>query len=136
MIFVDADAYIGNTVESDVHHERVVNLFELLKKKEEDFVTTWDVIDETASKLAQFATKQHSLAFLDFVFKSEVSIKFIDKTISKKALDLFKKQTSKNVSLTDCTSMVIAKDMGVTIIFSFDKHYKQNGFKLLSETVK
>ena len=49
--------------------------------------------------------------------------------IRKKALDIFKKQTSKNSRFTDCINMAIMKEKGLDTIFSFDEQYKKNKFK-------
>ena len=135
MIFIDADAFIGLSYEYDVHSVTAVDLFVKLTDLKVELFTSWDVVDEVATKLSQFATKSTAEGFLNFLKNSEIEVKFTDLSVSKKAVDLFKKQTSKNVSLTDCANMVIAKDLGIDTIFSFDKHYKQNGFKLLQDTI-
>jgi|CXWL01.1.fsa_nt_gi predicted nucleic acid-binding protein len=135
MIFIDSDAYIGALLLSDPHHMNALSLFKILIVKAESLVTSWEVIDEVATKISYTSGKELSKRFIDDRLHSDEKIFFVHKEISTKILDLFNKQTSKNVSLTDCTNMVIAKDLGIDTIFSFDKHYKQNGFKLLVETI-
>ena len=131
MIFVDADAFIGVSISTDPHYRKSTNLFNRLLNSNEALITSWDVVDETATKLAKFSSKQTASKFLYFIKKSNIEIKFIDIGLYKRVLNFFMKQTSKNVSVTDCANMVIAKNLGVTTFFSFDRHYKKNGFKLL-----
>lgn len=47
------------------------------------------------------------------------------------SIELFNKISSKNTRFTDCLNMAIMKELKINTIFSFDKHYKQAGFKLL-----
>lgn len=131
IVFVDADAFIGVSIETDPHHNEAKQLFAQLADSKDVLVTSWDTVDETASKLSQFSTKQIALSFLNFLGQSAIMVYYTDYAIATKALKLFAKQTSKRVSLTDCTNMIIAKSLGAEIFFSFDRHYEKNGFKLL-----
>jgi uncharacterized protein len=135
MIFIDSDAYIGALLVTDPHNRNAIRFFKLLDEKNEQLVTSWEVIDEVATKLSYTSGKKLAKKFLDDRLNSDESIYFVNKDTSTKVANLFNKQTSKNVSLTDCANMVIAKELGIDTFFSFDKHYKQNGFKLLGEIV-
>jgi len=130
MIFIDADAFIGLCVPTDAHYKKSAFLFEKLKKEAADVVTSWDVISEVATKLSRFATKQIALKFLDLIKEIDIRLEFVDQDSAQEIINLFIKQTSKRVSLTDCANMAIAKKLGVRLFLSFDEHYVQNGFRL------
>ena len=131
MIFVDADALIGLRVKEDAHYNIAKQILNDLEEEGETLVTSWQAVDKVTTKLAYFDKKKNALDFLKWLFKSDVEVVYIDNRLAKKAVKKFKEQTSKRVSLTDCTNMVIAEEMGVRQIFSFDKHYEQNGLELL-----
>ncbi|MBU1500389.1 PIN domain-containing protein [Patescibacteria group bacterium] len=131
MIFVDADALIGLRVKEDAHYNAAKQILNDLEEKGETLATSWQVVNEVATKLAYFDKKKNALDFLKWLFKSDVEVVYVDSRLAKKAVKKFKDQRSKRVSLTDCTNMVIAEEMGVKQIFSFDKHYEQNGLELL-----
>jgi len=131
MIFVDADALIGLRVKEDAHYNAAKQILNDLEEKGETLATSWQVVNEVATKLAYFDKKKNALDFLKWLFKSDVEVVYVDNRLAKKAVKKFKDQRSKRVSLTDCTNMVIAEEMGVKQIFSFDKHYEQNGLELL-----
>lgn len=38
-----------------------------------------------------------------------------------------------NKEFTDCTSYVVMKELGIKLVFTFDEHFRQMGFKLLGE---
>ncbi|MEK7513864.1 MAG: hypothetical protein AAB580_03155 [Patescibacteria group bacterium] len=133
MIFIDADAFIALNFTKDVHYKKACILMEKLEEKEDILVTSWQVIDEVATKLSYFGIKQQATNFLKWITNSDIKIVYVNEKMTSKIIKQFKEQTSKRVSLTDCTNMVIAEEMGVKQIFSFDKHYKQNGFELLGK---
>ena len=132
MIFVDSDAFIAIYSKKDFHHKEVIRISKNLKKNKTPLITSWDVIDETATKLSFFLSKKTSLQFLKTLIRGKIAIIYPDEKTSQEAIKIFKKQTSKRVSLTDCTNMAIAQSKGIETLFSFDKHYEKNCFKLLT----
>lgn len=131
MIFIDADAYIGIYAEGDIHHKHGMRVLQELLERGETLVTSWEVVDEAATKLAYQVTKVDAKKFLDDLSISNTKIVFVDELMRKDIITLFLKQSSKKVSMTDCANMVIARNLGIKTFFSFDHHYEQNGFALL-----
>ena len=132
MIFVDSDAYIAINVEKDSLHKKAIQILKGLIAKEEEMVTSWQVVDEVATKLSYFTTKKKALEFLNGLLSSSAKVVHVESSMVPNIVQEFKSQTSKRVSLTDCTNMVIAKTLAITTFFSFDEHYEKNGFNLLS----
>ena len=130
MILIDSDAFTGLSYIKDAHNKRANRIMKSLEG--EELLTSWQVVDEEATKLSYFTTKKLAINFLKWLSKSDIEIVYVDSKLAKIVVKKFKAQKSKRVSLTDCTNMVIAKEMGVKKIFSFDKVYEKNGFKLLS----
>ena len=132
-IFVDADAFIAANNDSDASHKRASALIQKLKEEDVTLYTSWDVIDEVATKLSYFSTKEASLAFFDFIEKLGVKVLYPDKLRSQLAKKLFAKIKSKRVSMTDVMNMVLVEEFDLDCIFSFDKVYKNQGFVLLED---
>lgn len=132
MIFVDSDAYIALNAKKDLHHKKAIQILGNLAESEKELVTSWQVVDEVATKLSYFTTKKKALEFLNDLLSSSTQVVHVEQTMVPSIVQKFKSQTSKRVSLTDCTNMVIAKTFAVTTFFSFDEHYEKNGFDLLS----
>ena len=135
MIFIDSDAFIGASVSTDPHNLSCERLFSVVEERDEDTFTSWEVVDEVITKLSYHVGRKTALVFWKNLKNSNTRIVFVNGEMSKSVIEQFKKQTSKNVSLTDCANMIIAKELEIDIFFSFDRHYKQNGFKLLGETI-
>lgn len=132
MIFVDSDAFIGIIAPQDAHHLNANAVLDRLDKSEEKLVTSWETIDEVATKLSMYFGKDCANMLFAMLLKANITIVYVDQALSRSTVEIFKKQISKNVSLTDCANIVICRSMGITSMFSFDSHYIKNGLKLLT----
>ena len=45
-----------------------------------------------------------------------------------RAFDLYRRRLDKGYSLTDCMSMVVCTDLGISDVLSHDRHFAQEGF--------
>ena len=65
---------------------------------------------------------------------SDFPVIFIDEDFHQRALDIFREQTKRGISLTDCANVAVMQRFGITSIFSFDKFYaKEFGLTLAGE---
>ncbi|MGV2388932.1 MAG UNVERIFIED_CONTAM: hypothetical protein LVR29_13595 [Microcystis novacekii LVE1205-3] len=48
-----------------------------------------------------------------------------------KAFDFYQRRLDKGYSLTDCASMQIMRQLEISEILTFDKHFQQEGFSAL-----
>jgi predicted nucleic acid-binding protein len=48
-----------------------------------------------------------------------------------KGLDLYRQRPDKGYSLTDCSSMALMLELGLTEVLTHDKHFAQEGFRVL-----
>lgn len=128
MIFADADFFIGFLHEKDAHHKKCL---QLIKKINEDIITSWDVIDEVVTKLSYYQSKKVSLRFLKRVIEEKINVFFPNPALFLAAKEIFAQQTSKKISFTDCVNMAIAKEKDIKYFLSFDTIYEKNGFKLV-----
>jgi len=48
-----------------------------------------------------------------------------------KALELYESRLDKGYSLTDCISMNVCRELGIKEILTHDRHFEQEGFKIL-----
>jgi predicted nucleic acid-binding protein len=55
----------------------------------------------------------------------------VDESLLRTAQKYFERQKSWRETMFDCVNMAVAEVYEVEAIFSFDKGYKKNGFKLL-----
>lgn len=55
----------------------------------------------------------------------------IDEKIMNQSFNLYKKMSDKDWGLVDCTSILVAKNLGISEIFTTDHHFEQAGFQIL-----
>lgn len=126
-VFIDADALISLVRTDDKNHQKAKNIYKKLKSEKIELFSSNTSIYETITVVSQRVNHQQAENFLDIASQG-LSIIFVDKKREKAAGNIFRQQISKNVSFFDCLNMAIMKELKIKEIFSFDKHYKKNGF--------
>lgn len=127
-VFVDSDAFVALTKEDDGNHEKARQILKLLLDTGTFFLTSNYVFAETITVLSQRVSHKAALAFIK-VAKPIFLVRWVDEEIENIAIEIFKNQTSKNVSFVDCTNMAIMQKDRIDLIFSFDKIYRKKGFQ-------
>ncbi len=96
------------------------------------FVTTDYVMDETITLIRHAHSHAKATEFAEAALASRVlKIVYVDKIMFSSALELFRKNSDKTWSFTDCTSFAVMNSLGVATAFSFDRHFRQAGFETL-----
>lgn len=137
-VFVDADAFVGLTVPTDAHHKGAVSLVKVLKDKKAQLFTSSDVLKEAATVISQRGSHKAAVEFLRKLISGEVGVTviFVDEEINQRGIEIFTKQTSKNVSVFDCTNFAVMEKFKIEHAFSFDKHFRRKRIssKISSQT--
>lgn len=135
IVVVDADAIVAQIHTTDSNHSKAVQTTKLLKKNKAKVLYPRTAIIEAVTVLQtklndKSAARGTALCFtnpnLEIIeINSEIySIAFKKYFISTK---------NKKNTLFDCIVAAIAEEYKADAIFSFDKFYKNKGFKLASE---
>lgn len=135
MIFIDADAFLAMAMSLDSNHKRAIHITKRLKDQKEELVTSAFVFGEVVTVLSQREGRNAALRFIDEFSLSGIILVEVDSLLREKGVVIFKKQTSKNVSFTDCINVAIIQQEKIREVFSFDRVYKKNGLRLLEYTL-
>jgi len=134
MIFVDTGAWIAVTDTFDQYHYQAVKIYALLKRQQKRFVTTDYVIDETVTRLRYDAGHSSALRYLDLLALAQetgtLRIVYNTEAIFQKAITVFRRYDTVDISLTDCVSFVVCQQLEILYAFSFDKHFPIMGISL------
>jgi predicted nucleic acid-binding protein len=130
-IFIDTNAFIALYFKKDQFHHIATNIHrELLKNN--DYVTSNYVIDETITGLVMKSSHADAVEFFEDIKKSTfIDIIYINDTLEHDSFNLFKKLSDKEFSFTDCTSFLIMKHFKIKTAFTNDHHFEQMGFEIL-----
>ena len=132
-VLIDSDAFIALFTPQDSNHTKAVKIQGSLSNSPHEFYISNFVISECTTVISQKQGHKQALKFINHFnsFKNNSNYIYIDKKLENLSLDIFKKQTSKNISFVDCTNIAIYQKYKLDAIFSFDKHYKRNGVTTL-----
>lgn len=128
-LFVDADAFVAIRNASDPNHRNSLEYAIQAAKAKFFFITSDPAFGEAITIISQNVNLKEAVSFAEDTLSESIVIVEVDSRLRRIALDIFKKQTSKNSRFTDCVNMAIMREEGLDTVFSFDEHYKKNGFK-------
>ncbi len=134
MIFVDTGAWIAISNPRDQHHSEAVAIYNELRHRETQLLTTDYVIDETVTRLRYDESHHMAVLFLRYIehleSATDVIVVAIDNNLFLKAKALFRQYDSARLSFTDCTSFVVCQENNILEAFAFDRHFPIMGIGL------
>jgi predicted nucleic acid-binding protein len=122
-VLVDSDALVGWFWAADIHHSKATEIFHNLEIANRQLVLTSFVVAETATVLSHRSGQPIARIFLEHIERSHIPVIHITEPLQTAALQLFKAQTKKGTSLTDCANVVVARQFAIPRMFSFDEVY-------------
>ena len=129
-VFVDTSALYALVSTRDDDHERAVTLWDNLAQSYRPLITNNYALAEC------FALVQNRLGF-DFVryLKYEVvpslEIAWIDEEQHEAAINYVISANRRSLSLVDCSAFESMRRLGVSTVFAFDEHFREQGFKVI-----
>jgi predicted nucleic acid-binding protein len=129
-VFVDTSAFYALMDRSDSYHEKAKKLWIFLLDEEIFPKTTNYIIIETLALL------QNRLGFeAAHLYSSDilelVDILWVDEPRHNLAFELWLSLGRKKLSLVDCVSFITMRHYRLKNVFGFDRHFDQQGFKIL-----
>ena len=130
-VFIDTCAFISLIDSDDDFHGLAFDLFSKASKDNADFLTSDYVILETIFLLQKIiglsAVKDFKKLMLPII-----KIIWIDEEIHNNSLNNLIAAEKKKISLTDYSSFYILDNYNIDKVFTFDKHFKEKSYKILS----
>lgn len=128
MIFVDTSAFYALLDEDDAEHSRGLKLWEGDPPAEGGLVTTNYVVLESLALLQSRLGMPAVRVFRDVILPL-VRIEWIDETVHAQAMSAFVAADRRGLSLVDLSSFETMRRLGIRSVFTFDRHFRQYGFK-------
>lgn len=129
-LVIDTDALFALFVETDANHMKAVELRRKIPSDTEIYVANF-ILAESATLIGRRLGRKFAERFVLQFGGRGFSEVVVDKYMGVVVRKYFLKQTSKDVTYFDCVNMAVAETYCADAIFSFDRGYVQNGFKLL-----
>jgi len=126
-VFVDTSALLAILDADDANHKKAKEAWEELISQEEVLVCSNYILVET------FALLQHRLGmgavrtFQDDIFPI-LTVEWVDEPRHRAGVTGVLTALRKKLSLVDCVSFDMMRRLGTGAVFTFDPHFKEQGF--------
>ena len=127
---VDTSAFYALWVAEDNNHEAAVSCFEQLRLNEAQLISTNYVLLECAS----LVQRRHGFDVAKKVLAKAtelVDVVWMTRGTHQQAVLLWNDAGRRALSLVDCASFAVMRELGVTRAVVFDAHFAQAGFEVL-----
>ncbi len=137
-LFIDTGPLMARHNKRDRDHTSAVESIDKFRRGETPYrkLYTSDYILDEAVTGCRRRTGSHKLAVElgTMIFSSEsVALLKVDAEVLGESWELFKQRREIPLSLTDCTSAVLAGRHGIADIFTYDSDFRALGFVALSK---
>lgn len=137
-ILVDADALVAIVKKDDSNHTKALQISESLQEKGTQWYVSPFTVPETVTVLSYKVSQEEAKEALREIRKLDNFFPLSLKEEEVKNADKwFLKQEKKGTSYFDCYNMALLEKHKKLLsgIFSFDRIYSSNGFKLAKELI-
>lgn len=130
--FVDTSALFALLAADDARHQEASRAWRHLIENGTPLVSTSYVLVETFA-LVQRRLGMQAVRALDRDIVPVLQIIWIDAERHRQAAAANSTADQRDLSLVDCASFVVMRELGLDKAFAFDRHFVDQGFSLLVE---
>ena len=130
-VFVDTSAIFATFDTADRRHEEAQRILRELEQQSETLFTTNYVVVETMALLGKRLGFDAARAF-QIEMVPILNVHWIDKPLHEKAVAALLTAGRRNLSLVDCVSFEVMREMDLDMAFAFDAHFTEQGLRLVS----
>jgi predicted nucleic acid-binding protein len=129
-VFVDTSALYALLDASDQYHPNAVEILRILAQQAAEMITTNYVIVETIALVQNRLGMQAVNDFIQHI-KPLLEIVWVTENIHQAAEAILLSRQQRRLSLVDCVSFVVMRELGISTAFANDQHFSSEGFSLL-----
>lgn len=132
-VFIDSLYLIAILIDNDQWHEAAMRIDESLTNAVR-LVTTYEVLTEFLASVSRGMPEVRLEAVgtvRDIMADSNITLVPQSADLFARGLKLYASRPDKRYSLTDCISMVVMRNMGITEALTHDRDFESEGFVCL-----
>ena len=130
-VFVDTSYHVALIDTRDQLHTVSVERGESLRSAGTAFVTTESVFIEFLTYLSGGGSRIRGAAveyIADLRQSSDFTVLSHTSELFDAGLELYRSRPDKSYSMTDCISMVVCRERGISDVLTYDRDFEQEGF--------
>jgi predicted nucleic acid-binding protein len=129
-LFVDTSAFYALLDQDDGNHQRAATAWTKILQAADGLITSNYVVVETVALL------QHRIGLVAVrAFQSDlvpaVHVAYVDNEIHRQGMSGLLAAERRKLSLVDCVNFELMRHLGLTRAFTFDSHFRQQGFEMI-----
>jgi predicted nucleic acid-binding protein len=129
-VFVDTSAFLALVGPSDMHHAHAVATWEAVTQRNEQLVVTNYILLETYA-LVQRRFGLPIVRILQQTAVPYLQTHWVDASIHTLGLAALLAADRRQLSLVDCTSFQVMRQLGIATVFAFDEHFAEQQFNCI-----
>ncbi len=130
MIFLDTSGVYAVLDRDDENHTRAAHTWRRLLEDNEPLLTSNYVVVESFA-LVQSRLGMPALRVLADDLMAVIAVEWVGEEEHRAAVQAVLSADRRNLSLVDCISFQIMRRLGVNSAFVFDRHFEEQGFRVL-----
>lgn len=129
-IFIDTSAFLAVMDADDIHHTQARKAWNHIISKNEVLICHNYVLVETFA-LAQHRLGLEAVSLLQNDVIPILTVEWINEANHLSGVTALIAANRRKLSLVDCISFIIMRKLGINTAFTFDKHFKEQGFECI-----
>ena len=129
-VFIDTSAFYALLDRADEYHLKAGREWNRILDADYTLVTTNYILVETLALLQSRLGLEAVRKFQEDIFPL-LSLEFITPKMHRLGTSALLSSSRRRLSLVDCTSFEVMRETGIRKVFSFDPHFKEQGFEIL-----
>lgn len=128
--FIDTSALLAILDKSDTHHKKAAKQFENLINQDDTLICSNYILLETFA-LVQRRIGMDALRAFQESLVPIMTIEWVGEEVHQAAAASVLTAGRKKLSLVDCSSFTLMRRLGIKTAFTFDKHFREQGFQCI-----
>lgn len=131
--FIDTAAFLAVLNANDQFHLLAKQSWEeMLASNSTLFSSNYVILETTALLQHRFGVEAVRLFESDIL--PIIEIVWVEETVHKQGMSALLAANRRDLSLVDCTSFEIMRQIGLDTVFTFDPHFREQGFSVIPES--
>jgi uncharacterized protein len=128
-IFIDTSAFLAILNKDDQFHELAAKKWlDIVNSNNMLFCSNYILVETIALLQKRFGTE--AVRLFTGSIQPLVNIIWVEEQIHNLGLSILKSVNKHDLSLVDCVSFEIMRQMNIEEVFTFDNHFSEQGFKV------
>lgn len=127
-VFADTAGLYAGLNDRDVYHPLALTAWQRLLGQQERLVTTNYVVVETIALIGR-RLGMTAVRAVERDFLPVLQVVWVDEPLHRRAMAALLTANSRDLSLVDCVSFELMRQLGLDTAFTFDAHFREQGFR-------